>query len=39
MRPRHLVVVDAPGLGPADSSSIPYENAPVQDLCPLGRKQ
>jgi len=34
-----VVVIDAPGLGPADLSAIPYENAPVADLYPLGRKE
>jgi microcystin degradation protein MlrC len=33
-----VVVIDAPGLGPADLSSIPYKNAPVKDLYPLGRR-
>jgi microcystin degradation protein MlrC len=33
-----VVVIDAPGLGPADLSSIPYKNAPVAELYPLGRK-
>jgi microcystin degradation protein MlrC len=33
-----VVVIDAPGLGPADLSSVPYKNAPVKDLYPLGRK-
>jgi len=32
------VVIDAPGLGPADLSTIPYKNAPVKDLYPLGKK-
>ena len=32
-----VVVVDAPGLGPADVTSIPYKNAP-KDLFPLVRK-
>jgi microcystin degradation protein MlrC len=34
-----VVVIDAPGLGPADLSTIPYRHAPVRDLYPLGRKQ
>ncbi len=34
-----VVVIDAPGLGPADLSTIPYQNAPVADLYPLGRRQ
>ncbi len=34
-----VVVIDAPGLGPADLTTIPYKNAPVKDLYPLGRKQ
>lgn len=33
-----VVVIDAPGLGPADLSVIPYKNAPVADLYPLGKK-
>ena len=33
-----VVVIDAPGLGPADLSTIPYKNAPVADLYPLGKK-
>ena len=33
-----VVVIDAPGLGPADLSTIPYKNAPVKDLYPLGKK-
>lgn len=33
-----VVVIDAPGLGPADLTTIPYKNAPVKDLYPLGRK-
>jgi microcystin degradation protein MlrC len=33
-----VVVIDAPGLGPADLSTIPYKNAPVTDLYPLGKK-
>lgn len=33
-----VVVIDAPGLGPADLTAIPYKNAPVKDLYPLGRK-
>lgn len=33
-----VVVIDAPGLGPADLSSIPYKFAPVKDLYPLGKK-
>jgi microcystin degradation protein MlrC len=32
-----VVVVDAPGLGPADVTTIPYKNAP-RDLYPLVRK-
>jgi len=34
-----VVVIDAPGLGPADLSTIPYQNAPVADLYPLGKKE
>jgi microcystin degradation protein MlrC len=34
-----VVVIDAPGLGPADLSGVPYKNAPVADLYPLGKKQ
>ena len=34
-----VVVIDAPGLGPADLSAIPYQNAPVADLYPLGKKE
>jgi microcystin degradation protein MlrC len=34
-----VVVIDAPGLGPADLSTIPYKNAPVADLYPLGKKE
>jgi microcystin degradation protein MlrC len=33
-----VVVIDAPGLGPADLSTVPYKNAPVADLYPLGKK-
>ena len=33
-----VVVIDAPGLGPADSATVPYKNAPVKDLYPLGKK-
>ena len=33
-----VVVIDAPGLGPADLSTISYQNAPVADLYPLGKK-
>lgn len=33
-----VVVIDAPGLGPADLTTIPYKNAPVKDLYPLGRR-
>jgi microcystin degradation protein MlrC len=33
-----VVVIDAPGLGPADLSTVPYKNAPVKDLYPLGKK-
>ena len=33
-----VVVIDAPGLGPADLSTIPYKNAPVKELYPLGKK-
>ncbi|MEJ2187242.1 MAG: M81 family metallopeptidase [Gemmatimonadota bacterium] len=33
-----IVVVDAPGLGPADLSTVPYRNAPVGELYPLGRQ-
>ena len=32
-----VVVVDAPGLGPADVTTIPYKNAP-KDIYPLVRK-
>jgi microcystin degradation protein MlrC len=32
-----VVVIDAPGLGPADVTTIPYKNAP-KDLYPLVRK-
>jgi len=34
-----VVVIDAPGLGPADLTGIPYQNAPVADLYPLGVKK
>jgi microcystin degradation protein MlrC len=33
-----VVVIDAPGLGPADLTTIPYKIAPVKDLYPLGRR-
>ena len=36
---RAVVVIDAPGLGPADLSGIPYQNVPVADLYPLGKKE
>jgi microcystin degradation protein MlrC len=32
-----VVVIDAPGLGPADVTTIPYKNAP-KDLYPLVKK-
>lgn len=34
-----VVVIDAPGLGPADLTTIPYKNAPVKDLYPLGKRE
>jgi microcystin degradation protein MlrC len=34
---KSVVVIDAPGLGPADVTTIPYKNAP-KDLFPLVRK-
>jgi microcystin degradation protein MlrC len=34
---RSVVVIDAPGLGPAEVTSIPYQNAP-RDLYPLVRR-
>jgi len=36
---RAVVVIDAPGLGPADLSTIAYRNAPVADLYPLGKRE
>jgi microcystin degradation protein MlrC len=34
---KSVIVIDAPGLGPADVTTIPYKNAP-KDLFPLVRK-
>lgn len=33
-----VVVIDAPGVGPADLSTIPCKNAPVKDLDALRKK-